>query len=210
MGSAISSTAIYGRQQFYFDPDVNLTAPPRHGDCIMTNYELRQLLQNKVDDVSEKIQEVRYYTHPLNTWQMTKYLLHHAFIVLKTENWFWSIEKDEGGITVQRSKYLEHVRDKCRKQNRITGVMNNGIYLAKTSPGNDITVIELMNHMWSEEYMDLNYHFLKDNCKKFADRIDEFVHSKSSPISNNNGNFLSNAFAGFSWVEKAEMAVDDN
>ena len=93
MGSAISSTAIYGRQQFYFDSDVNLTAPPRHGDCIMTNYELRQLLQNKVDDVSEKIQEVSYYTHPLNTWQMTKYLLHHAFIVLKTDKWWWSIEK---------------------------------------------------------------------------------------------------------------------
>jgi hypothetical protein len=183
MGSAISSTAIYGRQQFYFDPDVNLIAPPRHGDCIMTNYELRQLLQNKVDDVSDKIEEVRYYTHPLNNWQMTKYLLHHAFIVLKTDNWFWSIEKDEGGITVQRSKQLENVRDKCRKQNRITG-LTTGIDLAKTSPGNDITVIELMNHMWSEDYMDLNYHFLNDNCKKFADRIDEFVDSNSSPISN--------------------------
>ena len=167
MGSSISSTAsYYGHQQFYFDPDVNLTEPPRHGDCIMTNYELRQLLQNKVDDVSEKIQEVRYYTHPLNNWQMTKYLLHHAFIVLKTENgWFWSIEKDEGGITVQRSKQLENVRDKCRKQNRITGVMNNGISLAKNSPGNKTTVIELFNHMWSEEYMDSNYHVLKDNCQ---------------------------------------------
>jgi hypothetical protein len=183
MGSAISSTAIYGRQQFYFDPDVNLTEPPRHGDCIMTNYELRQLLQNKVDDVSEKIKEVSYYTHPLNTWQMSKYLLHHAFIVLKTDNWWWFIEKDEGGITVQRSKQLENVRDKCRKQNRITG-LTTGIDLAKTSPGNDITVIELMNHMWSEDYMDLNYHFLNDNCKKFADRIDEFVDSNSSPISN--------------------------
>jgi hypothetical protein len=208
MGSAISSTANYGRQQFYFDPDVNLTEPPRHADCIMTNYELRQLLQNKVDDVSEKIQEVRYYTHPLNDWQMSKIFLHHAFIVLKTDNWFWSIEKDEGGITVQRSKQLENVRDKCHKQNRITGVMNNGIDLAKNSPGNDTTVIELFNHMWSKEYMNLNYHFLNDNCKKFADRIDEFVQSKSSPISNN-GNFFSNAFAGFSWVEKAETAVDD-
>ena len=183
MGSAISSTAIYGRQQFYFDPDVNLTEPPRYADCIMTNYELRQLLQNKVDDVSDKIQEVRYYTHPLNNWQMTKYLLHHAFIVLKTENWFWSIEKDEGGITVQRSKQLENVRDKCQKQNRITGI-TTGISLAKNSPGNDTTVIELFNHMWSKEYMDLNYHFLNDNCKKFADRIDEFVDSNSSPISN--------------------------
>ena len=130
-----------------------------------TNYELRQLLQNKVDDVSEKIQEVRYYTHPLNNWKMTKYLLHHAFIVLKTDKWWWSIENNEGGITVQRSKYLENVRDKCHKQNRITGVMNNGISLAKNSPGNKTTVIELFNHMWSEEYMDSNYHVLKDNCQ---------------------------------------------
>jgi hypothetical protein len=191
MGSSISSTAsYYGHQQFYFDPDVNLTEPPRHADCIMTNYELRQLLQNKVDDVSEKIEQVSYYTHPLNDWQMTKIFLHHAFIVLKTENWFWSIEKDEGGITVQRSKYLENVRDKCQKQSRITGVMNNGIDLAKTSPGNDTTVIELLNHMWSKEYMDLNYHYLKDNCQQFADRIDEFVHSKSSSHSLNNVNPL--------------------
>ena len=180
MGSSISSTAsYYGHQQFYFDPDVNLTEPPRYADCIMTNYELRKLLQNKVDDVSEKIEEVRYYTHPLNTWQMSKIFLHHAFIVLKTENWFWSIEKDEGGITVQRSKQLENVRDKCHKQNRITGI-TTGISLAKNSPGNDTTVIELFNHMWSEGYMDLNYHFLNDNCQQFADRIDEFVHSKSS------------------------------
>jgi hypothetical protein len=158
-----------------------------------TNYELRKLLQNKVDDVSEKIQEVRYYTHPLNNWQMSKYLLHHAFIVLKTDKWWWSIENNEGGITVQRSKYLENVRDKCHKQNRITGVMNNGISLAKTSPGNDITVIELFNHMWSKEYMDSNYHFLKDNCQQFAYRIHEFVHSKSSSYSLNNGNSSGNS-----------------
>jgi hypothetical protein len=59
--------------------------------------------------------------------------------------------------------------------------------------------------------MDLNYHFLNDNCKKFADRINGFVDSKSLPISNNSGNFLSNTLGGFfSWAEKAEKAVDDN
>ena len=66
-------------------------------------------------DISERVNEVRYYTHPLYRWQLSKYFIHHAFIVLKTENWFWSIEKDEGGITVQRSKQLENVRDKCEK-----------------------------------------------------------------------------------------------
>lgn len=66
----------------------------------------------EVDEVSEKIIEMRYYIHPLYSWQLSKYFLQHAFILFKTENWWWFLEKDERGITVQRSKHLENVRDK--------------------------------------------------------------------------------------------------
>jgi hypothetical protein len=128
MGSSISSN--YGIPLFYFDPNVDST--PERPDYCSTKWELKEKIEN-LPDASEKIQEVRYYTHPLNWWQMSKHFMHHAFIVLVTDSWFWSIEKDEGGITIQRSKSLQNVLEKCRRHGRITGI-NLGVTCQNQGP----------------------------------------------------------------------------
>jgi hypothetical protein len=173
MGSWISySSPNYAIPLYYFDPDVDST--PLRPDYFSTKWELKEKIEH-LADASEKIQEVRYYTHPLNWWQMSKYVLHHAFIVLETDSWFWSIEKDEGGITIQRSKHLEDVRDQCRRHGRITGIatwINLGVTCENRGPSH-ASVIDVVNRMWREECLHSNYHFLENNCKHFANTIYE-------------------------------------
>jgi hypothetical protein len=166
MGSSMSSMGSNVHPLFYFDPDVRWT--PLRPDYCSTKWEMKEKIEN-LPESSEKIKEVRYYTHPLNWWQMSKHFMHHAFIVLVTDSWFWSIEKDEGGITIQRSKRLEDVRDQCRKHGRMTG-LTTGIALAHQGPSN-ATVIELLSYMWTQNCMNLDYHFLGNNCQNFANLI---------------------------------------
>jgi hypothetical protein len=154
----------------YFDPDVDSPVPSPKNDYNITNYKLRQLLLEMVD-ASESINEVRYYSHSLNSLLLSKCFTSHAFIVLKTDNCWWSMEKDQRGITVQRSKYLENVRDKYRRYDRMEGT-TNGIEMLKEARGN-FTVNELVlyltrkNHMYSS----LNYFFANGYYNKFADVI---------------------------------------
>ena len=121
-------------------------------------------------DISEKIDEVRYYTNPLYRWQRSKYFIHHAFIVFKTDKWWWSIERNGEGVTIQRSQHLENVRDKYQfNGNRIVSE-RNGIELIKTAPGPvNITVEELMDRLWKGKQMNLDYK--EKNDKQFANYI---------------------------------------
>ena len=136
----------------YFFPENEI-----HEYCFMKDYQqYKEMLEDY--DISERVNEVRYYTHPLYRWQLSKYFIHHAFIVLKTENWWWSIERNEEGVTIQRSQNLENVRDKYQfNGNRIVSE-RTGIELIKTAPGPvNITVEELMDRLWKGKQMNLNY-----------------------------------------------------
>jgi hypothetical protein len=51
-------------------------------------------------------------------WDTLWGTVHHAYIVFKTQSWWWSIEKNDAGITIQRSKKIEFVRDKYHRTKR--------------------------------------------------------------------------------------------
>jgi hypothetical protein len=170
MGSSLSS--FDNNRHLYFDPDVD--SPEKKIDYFTTNCELNQLLREVVD-ASEKITEVKYYSYSLHSWILSKYFTTHAFIVLKTDNCWWSIEKDQGGITIQRSKFLENVRDKCRRHDRIEAL--DGIKMSKEALGN-FTLNGLVLYMWRKDHMNLNYHFLDNNGQTFADVIFELFFTK--------------------------------
>jgi hypothetical protein len=170
MGSSLSS--FDNNRHLYFDPDVD--SPEKKTDYFTTNCELNQLLREVVD-ASEKITEVKYYSYSLHSWILSKYFTTHAFIVLKTDNCWWSIEKDQRGITIQRSKFLENVRDKCRRHGRIEAL--DGIKMLKKDRGN-FTLNGLVLYMWRKDHMNLNYHFLDNNGQTFADVIFELFYSK--------------------------------
>jgi hypothetical protein len=116
MSQGRTTGEVYSKM-LYFDPKAD--EPTENGHWI-TDEELRHKLTNLVDG-SENIDEVMFYRNPLSPWQTKKDIFHHAFIVFKTKNWWWSIEKNNTCVTIQRSKNLESVRDMYRRRKRTKG-----------------------------------------------------------------------------------------
>ena len=131
-------------KKLYFDPQADLAKGAHY---YITDEELRKKLKELVD-YSENIKEVRYYTHPLTNVQVTALAWHHAFVVFLTYKWWWSIEKNDAGVTVQRSKDIEYVRDMYRRDKRTTGLFGlRGITLDRKSGGSH-TLDELIDHIY--------------------------------------------------------------
>jgi hypothetical protein len=174
MGSSISSTSPGGGNKhigkLYFDPKADSSTGK---DYFITDAELREKLSELVDD-TEKIVKVSYYTHPLYRWQVKQNLLHHAFIVFETDQWWWSIEKNELGVTIQRSKDIEFVRDKFRRRDRTTNVFGGGIQCERKFKGSH-TLQELIDHIYSKDYLNEDYDVASNNCQHFAEKIYKFI-----------------------------------
>ena len=66
----------------------------------------------------EKILTAEICITPLTEFQLTKQYLHHAFLILETDILWWSVEKHQDAIVMQRSKKKEHILQKCRNQTR--------------------------------------------------------------------------------------------
>nr|CAH0113074.1 unnamed protein product [Daphnia galeata] len=119
-------------KKLYFDPQADSSKGAHY---YISDGELREKLKELVDD-SEKITEVRLYSHPLTNLQVTAELWRHDFILFETDKWWWSIEKNDAGVTIQRSKHIEYVRDRYRRAKRTTGLFGmHGIKLEKKYKG---------------------------------------------------------------------------
>lgn len=175
MGSSSSSmsdsrsTGVVYTKKLYFDPNAD---SPEGRDYWITDSELRETLSELVD-VTEHIIEVRYYKHPLGSWQLMDNVLHHAFIVFETNAWWWSIEKNDEGVTIQRSKDFDSVCHRYRRTKRKTSI-GKGVEMVKKASGS-ATVMELINHIWRKNYLNQEYNFLTYNCQHFADLLYEFI-----------------------------------
>jgi hypothetical protein len=142
---------------------------PQGKEKSMTNKELGR----KLAGWSEKIEQVSYYTHPLNSWQIGKGVMYHAFIVFRTKSWWWSIEKNDEGVTIQRSKEIEHVRDKYYRVKRQES-WTTKIAMKKSKIVNNKTVKQFFEHVYEANYVDEEYGVIQNNCQQFADKIYDF------------------------------------
>ena len=101
------------KSRIYFDPNADKRKGP---DYTVKDKHLKTRLMAYIDN--ESIRNVEIYKQKLGEWQFTKLLFYHAFVVFETRHWWWSIEKNSEGITIQRSKELEYVKAKYRRKNR--------------------------------------------------------------------------------------------
>ena len=115
--SGKSSTGKEWTGQMYFDPKASSS---RGKSYRFTDGELREKLLEVIQP-EEKILKIFVYDCPLTSYQITKIILKHTFIVLETIEWWWSLEKNTEGITLQRDKKLSAVRDRYRQKERTTG-----------------------------------------------------------------------------------------
>ncbi|CAF0765380.1 unnamed protein product [Adineta ricciae] len=135
--------------------------------------QLVEDFESITNDSDEKIIQVTIYKTPLSTWQLTQAVLYHAFVVLETENWYYSLEISEKCVTMQRSKSKEDVRDSYpreRLRNVLRGDTPERIRRAKGKK----TMSEVMKYIVDNEILDRNYEVLVDdgqNCQTFANSI---------------------------------------
>ena len=92
-------------------------------------------------------------------------MFYHCYIVFETSDYWWSIEKNGKGITLQRSRIFDFVKMKYRRKQR-----KETQKLLTTFQGKG-SVRELLEYLQDAKELDIKYHMLSDNCKHFASRI---------------------------------------
>ena len=105
-------SAIIGKDwtnQLYFDPEADESQGSHHW---ISHGELRAELKRLVDS-RETILQVTIYRHPLNCAQLTDDNLYHPFVVLETDGWWWSIEKNVQQFSYFFSYLLGLINLKC-------------------------------------------------------------------------------------------------
>eukprot|EP00117_Sycon_ciliatum_P034316 scpid86226/ scgid26215/ len=160
MGSSHSSQNSYPggyRTRVYLHPQPN--AEP----LMFDEPDLQQHLAPLIGD--EVITSVALYKHPIYSWQLTSFLLYHAFVVFQTDCWWWSIEKDAEGLTLQRSKNRHEVVNKRRCQSRAADceliMTDEAQYPLKT----------LADMLYASDVVRSEYSAATSNSKHFAQLI---------------------------------------
>ena len=127
---------------------------------------------SKLIDVSEPIKKIWVYKHPLSEWQLAQGIFNHQFVVFETRERWWSIEKNQQGIFLQRSICLEYVKDHLLRKTR-----NKSIEVMSTDKGKKC-VNDLLKFLEQKELYK-TYDVFQENCQHFAERIfDEFAANK--------------------------------
>ncbi|XP_018026469.1 uncharacterized protein LOC108681898 [Hyalella azteca] len=95
-------------------------------------------------------------------------MFNHQFVVFETQGcWWWSIEKNAEGLTLQRSRDVKAVRRRYRQQPRPEEVL-----LEEKNGTCDIR--ELVSFLYSERELTKIYHAFVSNCQHFV--VDVYKH----------------------------------
>ena len=86
-----------------------------------SNEDLPNTMLDAVD-FEERIKWVGKYNRPLIKIQLTKFYFKHCFIMLETDKNWWSVEKNDKKLILQRSSKLRDVRDRIKGEDRLTGI----------------------------------------------------------------------------------------
>ena len=92
-------------------------------------------------------------------------LIVHTFVVFETKEYHWSVEKNDTGIFLQRSKQRSDVLEKICGQLR-PGYGPVRLWSRFDSPVNDCTLYDVLNKVDIERQQP--YHLTENNCQHFA------------------------------------------
>nr|CAH0107285.1 unnamed protein product [Daphnia galeata] len=128
-------------------------------------------------DLSEKITEVLYYKNPLVWCQFSNSYLYHAFVVLKTTNCWWSMEKNSEEVVFQRSEKLDDVRDQSANTKRSKGLLRMLCSKVKKQAiaRSDLTLNTVVTYIREQNLVNIPYNLKDHNCQHFADFIYAYV-----------------------------------
>jgi len=157
--------------KLYFDPEASDENGEKYDN--IKDKDLMNTLKNLVQ-YDEKINKVNAFWVPLNEYLPNVNILGHLFIVFETDHYFWSIEKQTDGITIQRSTELSAVRDRYRRLPR-----RKGIKTIMHDRGR-FTVHKLIEGLYDRKELRRPYHWFKSNCQHFANAVfDQIAKEKT-------------------------------
>jgi len=173
MGSSNSSSSSGKKggtgRELYFDPDSDQSYGREYN---ISHAELLEKMGELID-VREAIEEIWVYKCPLGELQLSQVFLNHQFVVFGTPAWWWSIEKNDQEIVIQRSKNCEWVQDHLKREARKTPVK-----LMSSDKGSKC-MKDLLEFLYQKKELPKCYNVIEENCQDFAQRIfDEFAAKK--------------------------------
>lgn len=148
------------------------------GEIKFNDADLRILM---LDDNFTKgyIRSIAVYKCPLYDIQLIQLLDNHQFVVLQTDNCWYSIEKNSHFIQMQRSNHIENVQCYIRKDRRrtpIKGISFDSCQQLKT-------MSDLIHFLLENQELSRIYDLVLSNCQAFAKRIfDKFAATKKHEI----------------------------
>lgn len=148
------------------------------GEIKFNDADLRILM---LDDnfTKECIRSIAVYKCPLYDNQLIQLLDNHQFVVLQTDNCWYSIEKNSHFIQMQRSNHIENVQCYIRKDRRrtpIKGISFDSCQQLKT-------MSDLIHFLLVNQELSRIYDLVLSNCQAFAKRIfDKFAATKKHEI----------------------------
>ena len=160
--------------KLYFDEDCENSKPGHFITAEELVRRLDQLVKN------ERILKVEMWKQPLSELQITKGVLYHAFIILETDEWWWSIEKNSEGLTMQRSKYRESVNNFYRGKKRTTGIRGINNMKKMGLPNAGVSLADFFNVLQSKHELAKEYSLFADNCQDFAQRLYQYFEEEES------------------------------
>lgn len=126
----------------------------------------------------ECIRSIAVCKCPLNDSQLIQLLDNHQFVVLETDNWWYSIENSRF-IYMERSKDIDDVQcyiNKIRRRTPIKKISFDSCQQLKT-------LGDLIHFLQKNQELNKKYDPLFSNCQAFAKRIfDKFAATKKHEI----------------------------
>ena len=151
-------------------------ASPFHSCSISNNDDSLKKVKSEMSDAKEMILQIWVLKCPLSSWQLTQLFFNHQFIVFETQNWWWSIEKDEARFLIQRSKNVSNVQNYFGTNPRNTQVCRLSYDKGKKS-------VKDLIHFLHDKNEHIKNVLMEGSCKDFAKIIfDEFAETKSHGI----------------------------
>ena len=109
--------------------------------------------------------------------------LYHAFVVFKTERFWWSVDTNADGVTVQRATSFDAVSTSYRQKRRTA----QKLVLVKSDPGRK-TVRQLFDEAERRKLLTDSFKFLSDHCKHFANGVFKIGTNDADDVSDVNDN----------------------
>lgn len=113
-------------------------------------------------DMNDKIQSISVFRYVYHDSERTS-RTYHAFVVFKTENMFYSIERDQICITLHRAKNYKYVA--CCPEEGVAGA-SYGVEETEWAEGCG-TVGELID-LVKDKVLNDKYHMFLRNCQHFS------------------------------------------